>query len=127
MPKYIKRDNKPVVAIQVNLGLAGFTYYKWGGTQRCKPCDWIVDNDGDVYSIDQETFASTYKQISPGQYIKDVPVWAVTATEAGKIETKEGFSDYEPGDYIVYNNQDGTDGYCVKPDKFTSMYKMEQS
>jgi hypothetical protein len=30
---------------------------------------------------------------------------------------------YEAGDYLVYNNEDGTDAYAMKPASFKSMYE----
>jgi hypothetical protein len=30
------------------------------GVQECKAGDWLVDNDGDVYRVDRETFERTY-------------------------------------------------------------------
>ena len=44
-------------------------------------------------------------------------------TCAGHIETKEGLSHYIEGDYIVYNNEDLTDGYCMRDKKFEGMYE----
>lgn len=48
----------------------GFTYEKWGSTQRCKSEDRLVNNNGDTYTVDRDTFARTYKSTGPGTYIK---------------------------------------------------------
>ena len=130
LQKYSKRHNKPIVAVQLNLITTGFTYEKWGHQQLCKPGDWLVNNEDEIYTIDQETFAATYKQVSQGLYIKYATVWAEQATEHGTIQTKEGFSNYEPGDWLVYNQPDRGDDpgdgpghrYCMKPEKFQYMY-----
>ncbi len=66
--KYLKRQGQHVVAVQLDLEMDGFTYQKWGGTQTCKAGDWLVNNDGDVYTIDRDTFARTYQAMSPGMY-----------------------------------------------------------
>lgn len=121
--RYRKRANQAVVAIRLQLETAGFAYAKWGGEQWCKPGDWLVDNAGDVYSVDAEVFARTYRRVSTGQYVKITPVWAEQARQAGSIATLEGRSYYAMGDYLVYNNADGSDAYCVDREKFEAMYE----
>ena len=121
--RYRKRKDQFVIAVQLNLDTEGFTYQKWGAEQLCKKGDWIVDNNGDIYSVDREVFEKTYQMVKPGAYVKSTPIWAEVATEAGKVKTKEGESHYEKGDYIVSNNKDGTDAYCIKAEKFESMYE----
>ena len=64
--KYLKKTTSRVAAVQLDLETRGFTYQKWGSTQTCKAGDWIVNNDGDVYTIDRDTFARTYRADSPG-------------------------------------------------------------
>ena len=124
--RYRKKADQCVLAVQFRLESEGFTYRKWGGVQRCKSGDWLVDNGGDVYTVDQDVFAATYRQIDPGRHLKITPVWAEKASEPGIIKTKEGRSQYKAGDYLVYNNQDGTDGYCVSAEKFESMYTLDE-
>ncbi len=85
--KYLKRATEFVIAVQVNLDMEGFTYQKWGGTQRCKRGDWLVDNNGDVYTVDGNTFTRTYRSSGPGTYVKATPVWAEVAGTAGAIRT----------------------------------------
>jgi hypothetical protein len=120
---YVKRDTEFVVAVQVDLDTTGFTYEKWGGTQTCKPGDWLVNNGGDTYTVDRVTFAHTYRAIGPGTYIKVTPVWAEVARAAGEVRTKEGTTHYEAGDYLVYNEPDGGDAYAVSKDAFERMYE----
>lgn len=60
--------------------------------------------------------------VSSGVYVKSAPVWAEVAEKAGKIKTNEGETAYEAGDYLVYNNEDGTDAYAMSPERFKSMY-----
>jgi hypothetical protein len=67
-------------------------------------------------------FARTYRQTATGAYIKTTPVWAERATRAGSVNTKEGSTQYEPGDYIVSNNSDGSDGYAMKAQTFEELY-----
>ena len=123
MKTYRKRADQPVIAIQLDLDTDGFTYNKWGAEQRCKQGDWIVNNADEIYTIDNESFASTYESIGPGLYRKTTLIYAERATEAGSVETREGRSHYVPGDYLVSNNADGSDAYCVSPDKFEKMYE----
>jgi hypothetical protein len=121
--QYRKKKQTAVTAVQLDLDTEGFEYKKWGGVQRCKRNDWLVNNQGDVYTIDAETFQTTYRQISPGTYEKSAPVWAERANTPGVIQTKEGSTAYEAGDYLVYNDSSGKDGYAVKSTNFHSMYE----
>ena len=120
--KYVKRPTQAVAAVQLTLDTRGFTYRKWGAAQRCKAHDWIVDNDGDVYTIDRLSFERTYRRVSPGLYLKKAPVWAEVAATTGRVKTKEGSSGYKRGDYLVFNKKDGTDAYAVAAKKFKRMY-----
>jgi hypothetical protein len=124
--RYRKKTNQFVVAVQLDLEMDEFTYRKWGGEQRCKQKDWIVDNNGDVYSVDREVFEKTYRRLRTGIYIKTAPVWAVVAKQAGRVVTKEGASHYQAGDYLVSNNEDGSDAYCITAAKFESMYELDE-
>ncbi len=123
--KYLKKTASQVVAGQLALGTDGLTYQKWGGTQTCKAGDWIVNNDGDVYTVDCDTFARTYGAVSPGIYRKVAPVWARVAEQPGQIATKEGVTHYQAGAYLVYNDPDGKDGYAVDAEAFEKMYAPE--
>ena len=115
-----------MIAVRLEIDMDGFTYNKWGATQRCKRGDWLVDNGGDVYTIDEESFAQTYQSLGDGKYVKTTPVWAENANESGSVNTKEGQSHYKEGDYLVSNNEDGTDAYCVSAAKFESMYELDE-
>ena len=123
MQKYRKKKQTPVTAIQLDLDFQGFEYQKWGGTQRCKRGDWLVNNQGDVYTVDGETFDRTYRQVSPGVYEKIAPVWAQKVDKAGAIQTKEGSTAYNAGDYLVYNDPARKDGYAVESKIFHAMYE----
>ena len=120
--KYVRRPNQTVVAVQIALDTPGFRYRKWGAMQTCRRNDWLVDNDGDVYTVNRTSFARTYRRKSPGRYLKITPVWAEAATEAGSISTKEGVTHYRAGDYLVFNEKSGGDAYAVPARKFHQMY-----
>lgn len=64
--KYLKRSTEFVVAIQIDLDMDGFTYQKWGGTQRCKRGDWLVNNNGDLYTVDGDTLRERTDQAVQG-------------------------------------------------------------
>ncbi len=123
--RYRRKADQFVTAVQLNLPLSTFTYQKWGGEQHAKRSDWLVDNDGDVYTVDQESFANTYRCLRPGVYLKTTPIWAEQASHAGVAQTKEGQSQYAAGDYLVSNNQDGSDAYCVSAEKFAALYELD--
>ena len=121
--KYVKRPTRTVAAVQLTLKTRGFTYRKWGAVQRCKAGDWIVDNDGDVYTVDRSTFRRTYREVRTGVYLKTTPVWAEVAAAAGRVRTKEGMTNYRRGDYLVFNEKHGGDPYAVTAKDFKAMYK----
>ncbi|HTU64887.1 MAG TPA: hypothetical protein VMF52_02965 [Steroidobacteraceae bacterium] len=121
--RYRKKPDQAVTAIRLDVETAGLRYRKWGANQKAKRGDWLVDNDGDVYSVDARSFARTYRKVAPGRYVKKTPVWAELATSAGRIATKEGSTNYRRGDYVVYNERRGGDGYAIAAAKFRAMYQ----
>lgn len=121
--RYRRRSGQPITAIQLTLETPGLSYRKWGGEQVAKPGDWLVDNDGEVYSVDAESFARTYRAISPGRFEKHGHVYAVRADTHGRVATKEGFSTYAPGDWLVSNDAEGRDVYAVDAAAFARMYE----
>ena len=124
MRKYRRREEATITAVRVDLETEGFSYEKWGGSQRCKAGDWIVNNAGDTYTIDAATFAKTYRELSPGVYRKDAPVWAEPAAVAGVIRTKEGSTAYEAGDVLIFNDAERTDGYAMSAEMFETLYEL---
>jgi hypothetical protein len=120
--KYKSKPTSFVTAVQLDLDTQGFAYNKWGGPQVCKRGDWLVDNAGDKYTVAEEAFARTYEFISPGVYKKSAPVWAEVADKPGKVKTSEGETAYVAGDYLVSNNQDGSDAYAISAEKFRELY-----
>jgi hypothetical protein len=124
--QYVRRPDRPVTAVRLALETDGLAYRKWGGEQWAKPGDWIVDNEGDVYTVDADVFARTYRQIGPGAYVKSTPVWAERTSHAGSVKTKEGVTHYDAGDYIVSNNADGSDEYAMTAAKFESLYELDK-
>ena len=120
--RYVRRPDRPVAAVRLALDTNGLVYRKWGGRQRAKKGDWIVDNDGDVYTVAARVFARTYRRIDVGAYVKKTPVWALRATQPGRVKTKEGSTRYRTGDYLVSNNRDGSDAYAMTAKKFDDLY-----
>ncbi|GAB1263533.1 DUF4231 domain-containing protein [Aurantivibrio infirmus] len=125
LKKYIKKQ--VVNATRITLPSCEISYEKWGGKQAAKSGDWIVQSTDDSYTVEAESFKNTYQHIKANQYKKVTPVWAEVADVNGKISTKEGTSDYSPGDYLVYNNENKTDGYAVKKQDFESNYQTMES
>ncbi len=123
--RYVRRPGRPIIAVRLALDTDGLVYRKWGAEQRAKPGDWIVDNDGDVYTVDAGIFARTYRALGPGMYVKATPIWAEKATQPGAVKTKEGLTHYQAGDYLVSNNREGTDEYAITAEKFESLYTPE--
>jgi hypothetical protein len=123
--RYRRRPDRPVAAVQLNLDTDGFAYRKWGAEQHCKAGDWIVDNEGDVYTVDADSFAATYRAVAPGAFVKTTPIWAERAERDGDVATKEGRTHYASGDYLVSNQEDGSDAYAIGAAKFEAMYEAD--
>src|SRR5215510_7993691 len=92
--RYVRRPDRPATAVRLTLDTDGLVYRKWGGEQRAKSGDWIVDNDGDVYTVDAEVFAHTYRKTGIGTFVKTTPIWAEKAQAPGRVTTKEGVTHY---------------------------------
>ncbi len=121
--RYRKKPDRFVTAVQLDLEMDGFTYRKWGDTQTCKAGDWVVDNDGDVYTVDRKTFEETYREQSPGVYVKVARVWAKRATDPGFVDTKEGRTHYAAGAYLVSNENSDDDAWAIEAEEFEGMYE----
>lgn len=122
--KFQRKENTSITAVRLDLDTEGFTYQKWGGTQHCKPGDWLVNDAGETYTIDAQTFAKTYREVSPAVYAKESPIWAEEATASGTILTKEGSTDFLAGDFLVFNDAARQDGYAVKAEIFHTLYEL---
>lgn len=73
--------------------------------------------------LDADVFARTYRQATAvGTYVKTMPEWAEQAQRAGSVETREGVTHYEAGDYLVSNQSDGSGEYAVGVTTFESLY-----
>jgi hypothetical protein len=112
-----------VRAIRLTLLTEGFQYRKWGGTQTCKAGDWIVNNNGDVYSVDADSFARSYRPVGEGLYVKQGTVWAEPVSSDGVVATKEGETHYRAGDWLVFNEPDGQDAYAISRETFERLYE----
>lgn len=123
--RYRRKPDQAVTAVQLALDFDGLDYRKWGHDQHAQAGDWLVDNGGDVYTVAAASFAQTYRQVGPGRWLKQAPVWAERATEAGRVATKEGQTSYQAGDWLVANNADGSDAYAISAAKFETLYERD--
>lgn len=123
--RFRRRAAQPVVAVQLKLDTDGLRFRKWGHDQLAKAGDWLVDNAGEVYTVEAESFAATYREVARGHYVKTAPVWAFCADQAGSVATKEGRSNYAAGDWVVSNREDGSDAYAVSAAAFDEMYEAD--
>lgn len=121
---YRKRKNTTVTAVQLDLDTEGFTYTKWGGEQRCRRGDWLLNSDTDCYTVSDSSFQKTYREESPGRYVKHTLVRATMAVKSGKISTQEGETAYSAGDYLIDNNGDGSDCYAISEQTFHELYEL---
>lgn len=121
--RYRRRPEQAVAAVQLKLDTEGLRFRKWGHKQWARPGDWLVDNDGEVYTVAADVFAATYRKIATGAYLKTSPVWAEQAREPGQVATKEGHTDYAAGDWLVSNQADGSDAYAMPAERFEALYE----
>lgn len=121
--RFRRRPDQAVTAVRLALELDRFTYRKWGHLQEAHAGDWLVDNGGDVYTVEAASFAATYREVGPGRWVKTAPVWAVRAAEAGSVPTKEGRTAFAAGDWLVSNEADGGDAYAVPAPRFDELYE----
>jgi hypothetical protein len=121
--KYQKKATQSVIAVKLDFERLLFSFHKWGARQRAKAGDWVVDNDGEVYTVDARSFARSYRRVGPGRYLKTTPVWARVATANGRIQTREGSTGYQRGDYLVSNLRSGADSYAMPRSRFLAMYR----
>ena len=127
--RYRRKPDQFVVAIQLRLKMDALIYSKWGSEQRCKPGDWIVDNNGDIYTVDADVFERTYREVHEvhrGVYQKITPVWAEPARTSGQVASNSGLTQYHQGDYLVFNNEVGSDAYAMTAGKFESSYELDE-
>lgn len=92
-----------MVAVQLQLETAGFSDRKCGDDQHRTAGDRLLDNDGEVYTVDADSFARTCRQLHRGAYVKTTPVCAEASAA------------------------DGSDGYAIGAEKFHVMYERAES
>lgn len=121
--RYQRRPEQAVTAIQMTMDFEGLRYTKWGDSQKAQRNDWLVDNGHDVYTVAADSFSATYRALSPGRWLKTAPVWAERAAQAGSVATLEGRTHHEAGDWLVSNNEDGSDAYAISAAQFDRLYE----
>ena len=121
---YRKRKNTAVTAVQIELDTEGFSYIKWGGQQQCRRGDWLINSDNGCYTVSDSSFKRTYREESPGRYVKHTLVRATKASVSGKISTQEGETAYSAGDYLIDNSDDGSDRYAIREQTFHELYEI---
>jgi hypothetical protein len=122
LKQYQKNPTLLITAVRIDLDTKGLFYIKWNGHQCGKQGDWLVSDGADTYTIDAGRFALTYREKAPGRYFQIGSVWARVATEKGSMCTKEGVSEVNIGDYMVYNVKGEQDGYVITAETFGAMY-----
>jgi len=120
--EFTPRDNKYVEAIKLDLDFDGFTFQKWGHSQKCKRNDWLIFSEGDTYTVDHEYFLQHFKTQSPGRWKKVGKICAEEAEENGFVQTLEGKTNYKKGDFIVSNYGKGGDQYAIPRIVFHNKY-----
>ncbi len=125
LTRYSRREQTNVTAIKIDMETDGFTYRKWGGEQIVRPGDWLVDNNGDVYTVDGEAFEATYTKVSQGIYTKTGHVWAREAESDGQVQSTSGFTQYHAGDMVVFRDEREIDGWAMSKADFATLYQVD--
>ena len=126
LKRYRRREMTTVTAVQIALNTEGFTYKKWGDVQVVRAGDWLVNNNGNVYTVDHEVFERTYTKVSTGVYKKTGVVWVEEAQTAGKVRSTSGFTNYSAGEFVVFNDEDRADGWAMSVEEFTRLYEFDE-
>lgn len=126
LERYRRRELTTVTAVQIDLDTEGFTYKKWGDVQTARAGDWLVSNNGNVYTIDGDVFERTYTAVGDGTYEKTGFVWAEKAQKTGKVRSTSGLTDYRPGDFVVFNDEDRADGWAMSAEEFERLYELHE-
>ena len=71
--QYRRKGQTTVVAVRLGLETDGFTYHKWGGAQRCKAGDWLVDNGGKLEIV--QTFGAGTPMTDGKKALMTIDVW----------------------------------------------------
>ncbi len=125
LKRYRRREMTTVTAVQIALETDGFTYRKWGEEQVARAGDWLVNNNGNVYTVDGKEFGRSYIHVRDGVYEKTAPVWAETALSDGKVRSTSGFTSFRMGDFIVYSDETKADGWAMSAKEFTRLYCLD--
>ena len=123
LEQYRPREAATVLALRLDLELQCFQYEKWGGKQQARRGDWVVDKDGDVYTVTDSNFSRTYRLVRPGLYRKDAPVWACLAPSDGVVPSEEGSTAYQEGDYVVFHLPEDDLGWAMRAEEFLRTYE----
>ena len=123
LAKYRRRVEVTVVAVRLDLDTDGFTYRKWGAEQLCRAGDWLVNNAGTTYTVGATAFADAYREVSPGVFAKEDPVWVERAATSGTMPTKDGMVDFAPGDMLVFVDPDRIEGLPMSAEQFDEQYE----
>ena len=126
LKRYRRRERTAIIAVQIALDTEGFTYKKWGDLQVARSGDWLVNNNGNVYTIDSEVFERTYTEVSDGVYEKTAAIWAEKAQAAGKVRSTSGFTNYRAGDFVLFNDEDRADGWAMSEKEFGRLYELDE-
>lgn len=115
-PKYIE-----VTGIQLRMPI---TYELWGDTQKAKAGDWLVEKGTDTYTIEEQEFSGSYSPVSGtiARYYKSEHIEAVEARVGGWVDTLEGRSCFEAGDFIACSPTGKT--WCLKAKKLFDYYEL---
>jgi hypothetical protein len=92
-----------------------------GDRMQARPGDWaVIDDDGHERSVAAEVFDSTHEQVGPQRYRRAGTVLAREATQREIINTLEGETVADQGDWIV-QGQNG-EQWVVPAEKFRATY-----
>lgn len=125
MKQYERRPDGLIIAIQIRLDLeaGGIAYRKWDSEQWGKRGDWLINDDGDTYTVSAENFANDYELSESGLYRNTAKVWAEEATGSGFVEIRGGTAPFVEGNMLVFSDPDRKEGQVFFYNKFNRLYR----
>lgn len=91
-----------------------------GATMQADPGDWMVEENGESWSVRDDIFRSSYRHLSGSQWQRSGTILARPAQPGETIDTPEGPTTAADGDWVVRGNHG--DHWPVPADVFARHY-----
>ncbi len=97
-----------------------------GAGLQAKPGDWWLRAEpGSHWTVADDIFRRTYRELPDGRFVKDASVRALRVTAAIEIPTLEGTAHAEPGDWVLRGADDEL--WPVSDEYFRANYRLDSA